>query len=615
MAEAIEQSAVGLKMRGVLAVVVSAVVLSLWAAALSAGVQRPLPALEFDLHHEVTGKRGGRLLVALALTVNSYGIGRTTVGNIEVAQLSLRGEVSRGGALLEKFEYSFTIPVEDDRIPIVIERELRPGEYEVHLKLRDLTSGRGGERVVPLRVALPAVMPALESPGGREEQRALRKILLAGPEGEALSGVQAFTAVASDEVAQVEFILDGTVVLTRNRPPFQAQIDLGPLPRVATITAVALDASGRELDRAQLVVNQGRERFTVRLQPITPADRRDQEVLLRGAVNLPPERRIDRVEFYLDEVMAARLAEPPFEAWAHLGPDASIVRVVAVLDDGAQAEDVTLLSGAGFTSGVRVDAVELPVTVLGDDGRPVENLTRDDFEVLEDGSPQRLTHVARHRDVPVRLGLVVDTSGSMEATFPEVQRVAMGFLRNLLRPTDRAFVVAFSDRPVLLEPLTRDFEALGRALLALRAERLTALYDAVVFSLFQFAGVRGRRALVVLTDGADNASRHTFADVVELAARTGACVYAIGIDISVRELRERAQLQRLARATGGEAFFVARAGGLERVYARIERELRSQYLLAYTSSSSAPAGQWRRIEVRLRRPGVKLRTLAGYTPE
>lgn len=594
---------------------VLAVLVLIGGAASAPAAQWVQPALDFDVTHEVVGRHGGRLRVALSLAVKSDGIGRSAVGGVEVAQFAVRGEVTRELVVLEAFEYAFTVPVENGQIPIVVERELRPGEYDVRLELRDLTSGRRGERVVALAVAVPSTLLSPAAEHAVEENGNVRRILLAGPPGEALSGLQVFTAAVTGEVSKVEFLLNGELVLTRNRPPFRAQIDLGLLPRATTVTAVARDSAGSEVDRSQIVVNQGRERFVVRLEPITPADRRDGEVLVRAAVNAPPERRVERVEFYLDEARVKEVPVPPFEAWIRLDSGAGLMRAVATLDDGAQGEDFTLLNGASFSSGVRVDAVELPVTVLGEGGKPVEDLTRDDFEVFEDGVPQRVTHFARHRDVPVRVGLVVDASGSMETTLPEVQRVALGFLRNLLRPTDRAFVAAFSDRPVLLESMTRDFDALGRSLLALRAERWTALYDAIVFSLFQFSGVRGRRALVVLTDGADNASRHTFEQVIELASRTGATVYAIGVDISVRELRARAGLQRLARATGGEAFFIARAGGLERVYARIERELRSQYLIAYTSSSQSPPGTLRSIEVRVGRPRVEVRTLAGYVPE
>lgn len=585
-------------------------------AGLAGAAQRRQGSLEFDVNHQVLGRQGGRLKVAFALQVNSEQVGRTVVGGLQVAQLSVRGEVSRQQAVLDSFEYTFTVPVEQEQLPVVIERELRPGSYELRLEVADLTSRRRGERVIVLEVEVPPsllVAPAAARP--QEEEREARRLLLLPPDGEVLAGLQLFTAVARGEVSRVEFLLDGSLVVTRNRPPFEATLDLGPLPRTATVTAVARDAAGTEVDRAQLVVNQGRERFVVRMEPITPADRRDGRLRLRAAVQVPSERRLERVEFFLDQSRVAELAAPPFEVWLPAGEGAGIARVVATLDDGSQGEDISFLDGGTFLTGVRVDAVELPVTVLGEGGRPVEGLGLADFEVLEDGVPQRLTHLARHADVPLRVGLVVDTSGSMEKTLPEVQRVALGFLRSLLRPTDRAFVVAFSDRPALLQPMTRDFDALGRSLLALRAERLTALYDAIVFSLFQFSGVRGRRALVVLTDGEDNASRHTFEQVVELAARISATVYTVGVDLSVRELRARAGLQRLARSTGGEAFFVASGGALERVYSRIERDLRSQYLLAYTSSSSSPPGTWRALEVRVRRPGVEVRTLAGYVPE
>lgn len=568
--------------------------------------------LAFTVTSAVIGRQGGRLQVALSLTLPLEELRRTRVAGVEVVQVEVRGEVRREGVVLERFDYAFNLPTAEGQAPVVIERQLRPGRYEAWLAVRDGVSRRRGEVVVPLEVVVPAELAAAAPPA--EEEGGRRAVRLVVPPGEALSGAQVFTALVEEGVEKVEFLLDGQLVLTRHRPPFTATLDLGPLPRMTTVTAVGRDAQGAEVDRAQVVVNQGRERFAVRLEPITPADRREKEVRLRATVNAPSERRVAKVEFFVGEQRVAEVTTPPYVAWAPLASGAGILRVVAVLDDGQQGEDVAFVGG-GLTAGVRVDAVELPVTVLDEAGKPVEGLTREDFLVLEGGVPQVLTYVATQAEVPLRLGLVVDNSGSMEKTLPEVQRVAMGFLRTLLRPTDRAFVVAFSDQPALLEPLSRDFAALGRALLALRAARLTALYDATIFSLFQLAGVSGRRALVLLSDGEDNASRHTFDQVVELAARVGAVIYTIGVDLGPQQLRSRALLQRLARASGGEAFFVATGESLDRIYARIERELRSQYLLAYTSSSTAPPDQPRPVEVRVRRGGVKVRAPAAYLPE
>ncbi len=166
----------------------------------------------------------------------------------------------------------------------------------------------------------------------------------------------------------------------------------------------------------------------------------------------------------------------------------------------------------------------------------------------------------------------------------------MGFLRNLLRPQDRAFIETFSDRPDLLAPFTADFATLENALLALYADRETAFYDSVIMGLFQFSGVRGRKAMVVLTDGEDNASSHDFDSAVGYAQRAGVTIYTIGIDLPATKVVPRWQLSKLAEVTGGQAYFVSSDSDLERIYAEIDRELRTQYLLGVQLELGAAAG-------------------------
>ncbi|NCO68924.1 MAG: VWA domain-containing protein, partial [Acidobacteria bacterium] len=220
----------------------------------------------------------------------------------------------------------------------------------------------------------------------------------------------------------------------------------------------------------------------------------------------------------------------PFIAWLPVTDDGSIgyLRALAVLADGGEAEDVRFVNAPQFLTGLQVQTVELPVTVLDKGGKPVEGMRAEDFEVREDGRPQKISHFSLRQELPIRLGLVLDTSGSMEKTLPEVQRVVLGFLKDLLRPKDRAFVMAFSDRPQLLEGFSADFPALERALIALRAARGTALYDSTVFGLFQFSGVRGRKALILLTDGEDNASRMDSDKALDYARRSGVPIFTIG---------------------------------------------------------------------------------------
>lgn len=584
-------------------------------------VPRGAQPLEFTVEQRIGERRGGKVRVTFAVLVPRANLVSTKVGDIEVVQVDCAGETSQEGTLADRFRYSFTFPAESETLPLQVERELRPGKYKLRLKVQDGHSNRAGVQEAEFDVPMPTVAG---SPGAQAAEEVVKTLAapqqtalaLQGPEGEGVSGVQRFTALAGPGVARVEFFLDGRSIMAKNRPPFEVELDLGPLPRLASVVAVASDITGAEVDRKQIDLNVGRERFLVRLQPIGQGDRSGDKVHAVATANVPPDRKLARLEVYWNETLAATVFEPPFSVWVPVGAGNALgyLRAVAVLDDGAQAEDVQFVNAPQFLSQVEVDAVELPVVVLDKEGKPIEGLKLTDFEVLEDGVVQNVSNFALQLDLPVRVGMVLDTSGSMEKTLPEVQRVVLGFLRNLLRPRDRAFVVAFSDRPELLEGFTADFAALERALISLRADRETALYDAVVYSLFQFSGVRGRKSLIALTDGKDNVSRMDFEKMMDYAQRTGAVIYSIGIDLPITEVRTRSQLSRLARGTGGEAFFLPRGASLEPIYERINRELRAQYLLAYTSSSPGGRGVFRKVAVRVKRPGAEVRTIAGYYP-
>ncbi len=577
--------------------------------------------IAFDVATAVGSRRGGKLGVTFSMRLARAGLASGKVGDIEVVQLDVTGEVMREGTTADQFRYAFTFPAESAELPVVIERELRPGSYTLRMKVQDGNSSHAGVKEVHFEVAAPV----LPTPGvvdkaavdavARVAEAREATLMLRGAEGEGVSGVQRFSALVGPAVARVEFYLDGRLVLTKNRPPFDVDLDIGPVPRLASIVAVAFDAKSNELDRRQLDLNVGKERFLVRIQPVSAIDRKEGKVRAQASVNVPRESKLARLELYWNEALVETLFNPPFDAWLPVKNDGSVgyVRALAVLDNGEQAEDVQFVNAPQFLTGVQVRTVELPVTVLAG-GKPVEGLTVEEFEVLEDGVRQTISNFALHRDLPVRLGVVLDTSGSMEMTLPQVQKVVLGFLHSLLRPKDRAFVVAFSDQATLLEGFTADFQSLERALIALRADRETALWDASVFGLFQFSGVRGRKAMVLLTDGDDNASRLDFDRALDYAKRSGVTIYTIGIDLALTKVTARSRLSRLAQVTGGEAFFLARDSDLARVYAQIDRELRSQYLLTYTSTSEAPADSFRKITVKLKRPKVEVRTITGYYP-
>jgi len=578
--------------------------------------------LEFSVAETPRGARGGKVKMGFTVKVPSEGLGRSAVGDVKVVQLDVVGEVSTEEQMVDRFRYLFTVPAARDELSLLLERFLRPGEYELRLKVEDAHSRKAAvqevrfEAVAPVGAALPPAPRDGGLPAAQPEVAGpMPTLLLLGPQGDAVSGLQRFEALARSDVARVSFLLDEREVLTKNRPPFDVDLDLGPLPRLTTVTAVAYDAEDREVARRELTLNVGRERFYVRLRPLEPGDE-EHRALATVEVNAPSEPPLERVEVYWNERLLATLFEPPFEAWVTLDARDTLgyLRAVAVLADGHLAEDIQFVNAPRFGSVVDVTAVELPVTVLDRGGRPIEDVRQEEFTVLEDGVPQVLSQVTLHRDLPVRLGIVCDTSGSMERSLPAVQRVVMGFLRDLLRPRDRAFIVSFSDQVDLLAGFTADFEVLEHALLAMYADRSTAFYDAVITGLFQFSGVRGRKAMVVLTDGDDNASRHSYDEALAYARRAGVTIFCIAIDLPSSKVMIRHHVKQLAEETGGRAFFIQRQAGLEDVYETINQELRTQYLLAYTSSSERPPEELRAVEVRVDRRGARVRTVAGYYP-
>ena len=281
--------------------------------------------------------------------------------------------------------------------------------------------------------------------------------------------------------------------------------------------------------------------------------------------------------------------------------------------------------GTPFRSGV--DLVALTVTVSDAAGRSVSGLTADDFAVYEDGVQQTLSLFGSEQ-VPVDVALVLDTSSSMGIDLPLAKEASRGLVSRL-RAGDRAAVVDVKQSIRLPQPFTDDRGQVFAAVDALRAQGSTALYDGLYTSLRAFEGERRKRsetrrqALVVLSDGLDNASHVTFEDVTELARRLDVTIYTIALRSAVagqastrqQEIIRQADYatRALARETGGLAFFPSKGRELEAIYGAIARELVSQYALGYVASGSGNDAAFRRITVRML-PPVKgtARTRSGY---
>ncbi len=545
----------------------------------------------------------------------------------EVA-LALEAAVEQEGEPFDSFRVRFRRepPPAEAPVALVVERLLRPGrDYVVRLRLTDEVTG--AEIVLAQGFAAPAQpQPIVEPPLPGTAIVALAEelaatplagadaLMLVPPQGEFLAGPwRAEAVVTGSRIVEVVFLVDGERQLARTLPPYTAELRLDTLPSMQLVRAEGYDAEGRLVAADQVTLNEPRGAFAVR---ITALERGGAGVQAEAEVVVPEERRLEWVDFLVNEQLAARLTEPPWAA--ELEPPAAegptFLTVVAELDDGSRTEDVRFLDAPRFGAAVEVRLVELYATVVDRSGAPVPDLGVSDFEVLQDGVRQALVKCEPVEDLPLTVGIVVDTSTSMAAALPEAQRAATGFLEAVIRPRDRVFVLTFADRPVLALAPTDDVRAAEAALSGLRSLGWTSLHDAVGAGLHLLRGTRGRRALILLSDGDDTASQAAFRDVLELARRSGTAVYTVGLGVSTLNLAVHRKLTSLAEATGGRSFFPSLAADLTSVYEQIERDLRSQYLLAFSPTPLPPPDAAPTLEVRARGGRLNVRTTRSYDP-
>jgi len=267
---------------------------------------------------------------------------------------------------------------------------------------------------------------------------------------------------------------------------------------------------------------------------------------------------------------------------------------------------------------VNVNLVVLYATVRDREGRFVSDLREQSFEIYEDGVPQPI-RLFRREDVPVTVGLVVDHSGSMRSKLPDVIAAARSFVQTS-NPEDRMFVINFNEKVTLGLPGAMAFsnrsEDLERAISKTPATGMTALYDATVEALKRLqTGARDKSAVIVISDGGDNASKHKLTQLLHLAGQSTAVIYAIGVFEKDDPDGNPGVLNRLARATGGEAYFPRQLNDVVGICERIARDIRNQYTIGYVSNSPAKPGAYRSIRVAARAVGygkLVVRTRAGY---
>ena len=276
----------------------------------------------------------------------------------------------------------------------------------------------------------------------------------------------------------------------------------------------------------------------------------------------------------------------------------------------AMPQDVTLH--------VDVRLVNVFVNVTDHNGAIVGGLSREDFKVTEDARPQEIAVFERQSELPLNLTLAIDTSGSVRKDLTEEADASRRFVHAILRPQDQMSLLQFATDVRELTPFTNKESQIDRGLGQLKSDFATALYDTIVLGSERLSPKQGRKVMVIVSDGEDTAKSSTYSDALEAALRHEVMIYSI-IDVPIatsagRSLGGEHALITLAEQTGGKSFYVD-SGGLDKAFAQVSDDLRTQYLIGYYPHNQEPGRVFHRIEVTVPRASAKdfnIRHKTGY---
>lgn len=598
-------------------------------------------SVPLTVREEYLGKSGEKTVVRFRLSMSKAEVRAKLNAAPRVYTFTLVGESKdAAGKVLETFHIPIDLDLSEAEAskPLAASflKALPPGPQVLQLRVEGVTGNAVAMRAIDLVVPTmqgefraedagldtagqPTAMAVILESENQEKAPSgpvgdLVKIL--APKKEVPVGLLRVDCEVKPPVTRVEFFLEEKKILVRNRAPYTVELDLGNIPKKQTLKAIGFDRLGNYVDSDAWAINERDARLAVRILEL-PSKLGDV-VELKVTVQSIAGGVAKGLKLFADNTLLKEWTAPPYTATvpAEKLKKATLLRATALDEEGKEFSDVKFLKGESrFLSKVEVNLVELNISVLDADRRFVKGLKEADFTVLEDGVVQKPTSFEFAESLPISLGIVIDGSGSMKDSMPLVHQAATEFIEKLVATEkDQGFVMEFREGPLLLSPMTHRKSDLVRAIAETSARGATALYDSVVMALYQFRSVPGRKALVILTDGKDNHS-HSDYDIVRRYARSaGVPVFFIGLDLSFLEVGLKSKMNELAADTGAEAFFVGNAKGLPEIYRKIETELRSQYFLRYLTESKKPEEEFRAVEVRLKDPKLRAKTIRGYFP-
>lgn len=536
--------------------------------------------------------------------------------------MEIQGSWSQNGEVVKRFRQMLLDPIPSSVTSTAV---VKPGDVEVDVRL-----------MIPLKEDAPVMLGRVTKTatiaktnktfvatdaGGAEEiiaegvvPETSGTVTIRAPRRDVAPNLFVVDVDAKPPVKRVEFWVEGKKIMARNAPPYRAELDLGKLPKRVEVRAIGYDAAGRYVDADAFIVN---ERETPLEAKITRTSTPDGISHFKVSVQNPKNNELKTVALFAGAKKIYEWTQPPYAvniADAKLA-GVDFVRVSVVDSTGYEASDLLFMSGDRYMEEIEVNLVELPVTVSDATGAPIAGLVQKNFTVLENGKAQTIRSFNYAANLRLSVGLLVDHSGSMEKRMTATKEAAAEFFKDIMKPGDRAFVGGFSFDATQLAPFVTDVASLREQVMGLPdAGGGTSLYDAIVTGLYRFRNLQGRKALIVLTDGEDTTSRVTYEDMLTYVRASHLPIYFIGIGMGFSDMGGTSKMRALAAETGGVAYFIGNVKELKETYDKLEKDLRSQYLVSYNTESSKKDTKYRTIEVKVDRPDAKVRTIRGFIP-
>lgn len=536
--------------------------------------------------------------------------------------LVITGSISQNGDVVKRFRYAL-LPTTTS--PITSVQTLQPGEAEIDARL-----------MIPLEEQTPVVLAkATETftiaktgkPYVAHEGDDAESILAEGvvpersesvkiipPRRDVAPNLFIVEVEVQPPVTRVEFWVGEKKVLARNAPPYRAELDLGALPKRVEVRAVGFDKEGRYIDADAFVVNEHETPLEVKImRTVTP----DGVSHFKLSLQNPKATVIKSAVFFAGQKKIFEWSGPPYalDIPSSKLRDVEFVRASVTDDTNYEASDLLFLNGQRFSEEIDVDLVELPVTVTDSAGVPVTDLKQANFGVLENGKPQQITAFNYAANLPISAGVLIDHSGSMKPRMEQAKSAAVEFFKRIMKQGDRAFVTGFAFDAKSISPFVTDVASLESQVKAIPdASGGTALYDAIVTGLYRFRTLQGRKALIILTDGEDTTSHTDYEEMLTYARSARVPLYFIGVGLNLFDASGISKMKALAAETGGIAYFIHDIKQIGETYAQLDKDLRSQYLIAYNTKSSTTDRAYRKVEVKADHPGTTVRTIHGFIP-